>query len=502
MNKALVLIFSLIIIFSDHLIGQYRIYPFDITFNYILFSKRLSPYSLSNNPAFLQFDDTDELLHIKSTIESASGKFKTTFEPEISNLSSITFSGKKSLGNSQIFKGSFSFLKDERKNWNWIFSKNYRNGNLFLLADSSSGYSRFNAIAMEASYFNKLTDKFSLGVNLNYLVDEGLKTVSPRPTSNHRDISIRIGTGYEFSENLVSAVSLSLGDYLEEISYKEDEGSVLKEISLMKFRGFDHPVIVKKKTETRVVYENTYDFNFDLFYSLHPSINAGININSGILHSTSKEDFINPKSQGYFQRKYNSQLLTINYKPMFEFETQLILLNYNSNFWLRHPDFKVMLSDNSMIDQGALFKINYHLSASSINLNFGIQRFLTSFDDYYSNVFSKVKSISYLVGIGFESQIFQKVNFKTSYSFRRYSPSEKSLSYLTPSSVFTNFSVNDFSIINSVSNEHIFYTVIDLNNRIGKFTLNIYGSYLKPEETQEDYRFNSQISLEYKLKVY
>ncbi len=502
MKKTLVLTFSFIILFSDLLIGQSRIYPFNITLDYHLFLKRLNPFSLSNNPALLQFDETDELLHINSNLVSASGKFKTNFEPEISNLTSLTFSGKKSLGNSQIFKGSFSFLKDERKNWNWIFSKNYRNGNSFLLGDSSSGYSRFNAIQMEASYFNKLTDKFSFGVTLNYLVDEGLKTVSPRPTSNHRDISIRIGTDYEFSEDLITAVSFSVGDYLEEISYKEDEGSVLKEISLLKFRGFDYPVIVKKKTETRAVYENTYDVNVDLFYLLHRSLNVGLNINSGILHSTIKEDFINPKSQGYFQRKHNSQLLMINYKPIYELETQLIFSNYNSNFWSRHPDFKVMLSDNSISDQNALLKIYYHLKSSSINLNFGVQRFSTLIDDYYSDVFSKVKSTAYMAGVGFGSQIFQNVSFNTAYNFRRYIPSEKSLSYSTPSSIFANYFVNDFSLINSTSTEHIFYSTIDFKSRFGLFTLNIYGSYLKPDERSTNYRFSSQVSLEYKLKVY
>lgn len=101
-----------------------------------------------------------------------------------------------------MFKGIFGFNKLIRKKWDLVFSKDYSTGNPFLIGDSSSGSSVFNGIYFDANYFNRFSEKFTIGAGLEYYVDEGMKRVSPKPTSQHRNILFKFGSTFSPLEEL------------------------------------------------------------------------------------------------------------------------------------------------------------------------------------------------------------------------------------------------------------------------------------------------------------
>lgn len=493
--------FFILISGYNFLLGQ-SYYPFDISFNQKLLFIEVNPYELSKNPALLEFDKSDELLRITSSVNTKSGDYKSTFDPRTHNIYSVTFSGKKKLDDSKIFNGTFGFIKDERKNWLWIFSKNYKTGNPFLLGDFSSGYSRFNGIHSEASYSEALSNRLSLGGMISYLVDEGLKNVSPRPESKHLNISLKIGFSYKFSQSLINAVSLKFTDLQEEIIYKEDQESVLKEITLLKFRGIDFPIVVNKKTESKIVYDNNYELNYDIFYFINHKFKVAFSFLYGIFQSTSKENLIQPQLVGYFQNSFNSQQLIIDYHPIKRTSVFLLISNSFSNSWAKHPNYNILLSDNSLKIRNILLRSTYFFASQNfLQGTLGLEKYSNYINDYHSNVFSKVNSFIYTLGIKFKHEPNFKIGYEIGYFICKYIPSNKELIYTTPSKYFFDYRIKDIQIIHTPFIEQIISTILEYNSSsIGKFILSYSLSFLKPNNINE-IQTNSNFSLEFRLKA-
>src|SRR5690606_11463407 len=146
---------------------------------------------------------------------------------------------------------------------------------------------------MNAQYSARLFNRLLTGFSINYYVDEGLKEVSPRPTSDHRDIDAGIGIGYELNNNLSLGGSLRAYDYNESIQYSEDIEAIYAETILFKFRGLDLPEIIKKTSESRASYHNGYDGKLDLFYS-DINISAALFGGNNLEHITFKDNLSNP----------------------------------------------------------------------------------------------------------------------------------------------------------------------------------------------------------------
>jgi hypothetical protein len=234
-----------------------QIYSSDPFFKTIFESrKNINSYYVGDNPAYLRFENGDQLLSLQSSYFNNDGEFKRFIDPSAIRLYQVSASGKKAIDSAQVFKGSFAFQRLERKNWNWLVSKYYDDFDPFLFGDSTSGSAHYNGIVMNAQYGAGLFDQLLFGFNFNYSVDEGLKEVFPHPTSNHRDIDLSIGLGYLLNENFTIGASTKIYDYNEKIKYEEDQGAVSREVYLLKFRGFDFPFVNNKKTETRYSYRN------------------------------------------------------------------------------------------------------------------------------------------------------------------------------------------------------------------------------------------------------
>jgi hypothetical protein len=61
-------------------------------------------FQLSQNPALLNYDEDEELLYIKTSFSSSDEKLKRYFDPGKINFYQVRFSGKKKIGDNQIFK--------------------------------------------------------------------------------------------------------------------------------------------------------------------------------------------------------------------------------------------------------------------------------------------------------------------------------------------------------------------------------------------------------------
>lgn len=474
-----------------------------------LSSKPLSSiqiYDESKNPALLNFDTDDERLNISSFYNSSKNRIKRTFVPTEENFIQIQFSGKKKIDNNQIFKGIFAFNKLIRKNWDWVFTKDFRSGNPFLLGDSSSGNSTFNGIYFDANYFNNLSERFSIGAGLEYFVDEGLKQVSPKPTSQHRDILFRIGSSYDFSNYLIAGILIQLEDKKEEISYREDEGAVYKEITLLKFRGVDLPISIKKKTENRIAFLNGFSIASDLIYSPLKSFKVFANVRKGIEQILQKEEITNPQNQGYFQNDYLRAKLNSQLKLSETLSSSIGIEYFNSSSWSRHPNFFSVVSDNDQTFISVKGTLNYQLSSKlSFGLGTGLGQLRMKLNDYYSNVLFDLSSNLFMLLNEFDFKFTEIVGLKTFLIFENYKPRKAELWFFNPSAYFINFFSKDFEYFSTEFFKYELGLSTILNTIFGEFDFDLFYIYYEPRNSSpklKNYNSDLRTILSYRVKVY
>lgn len=471
MKKILFNFLFTILIFSN-LYAQYYIYDFHNL--KIMPDTSINIFEISQNPSLMTFDFDDDRLNVSLLYNSKRDQIKRFLAPEGNDIYNIEFSGKKKINNNQIFKGYFAISKNIRKNWSWVFSKDYQTGNPFLLGDSSSGNSVFNGIYFSANYFNQLSNRLNIGAGLEYFVDEGLKNVSPKPTSQHRNISLRVGTSVNVLKNLKLGLSINAEDRKEEILYKEDKGSVYKEITLYKFRGFDLPVTIKKKTETRYSFFNGYYLSGDLIYNTSAIFQIYGNVKKGIYQVLQRDEISNPVNQGNFLNDYYKVKFLSLFSFVNGFNSIAGFEYFNSNFWSRHPEFYTVFSEGKqeLISFNGNFVYDWNPEIS-FNAGAGFGRFKYEIEDYYSNIYFNLNSYLYSILTGVKIKLVQKIDLKILFLIQQYEPEKTNLDFSNPTIYFKNFFIKDFDFLSTELRKYMTGLSIKLNSTLGEFVFSV-----------------------------
>jgi hypothetical protein len=403
MNSSFYKYLLLTVLYIPVLQGQSFYNPYN-HFN-LLFesSNKVNPYFVSGNPAYLGYDGRDELLSINAAYDNEDGSLRKFFDPGTERNYDLSFSGKKTLDSSQTFKGLFAIQRMERKDWAFLATKDYNSGSLFLLGDSTTGGSRYNGIFMNVQYSARLFGRLLTGVSVDYYVDEGMKEISPRPTSEHRDINATAGFGYLFSDNLSAGLSFNVYDKNEKIVYAEDEGALYTETILFKIRGLDLWETAVKKTEQRYSYYNSYNGTADIYYH-NDILSAVCFAGNTVEHITVKDNGTSPVPEGYWE----NTSVHAGAEAMFYLSDKLnagLLYKYSNNdMWAKHPAYNVLINSTEISSNefgaGLQYKLTDKLSAGlEINASLSNEKC----DDYYSDIYYDIDrfTISPLLGLSY-----------------------------------------------------------------------------------------------------
>lgn len=470
-------------------------------------ANRVNPYFIGNNPAFLEYDQRDELLEIQSSFDNSSGKFKPFIEPETTSLYQLSFSGKKILEATHFFKGQFAIQRTERDNWQWITTKSYNIGSPFLLGDSTAGRSRYNGLFMKAEYSNKLIDRFLTGVSLGYYVDEGLKEVSPRPTSIHRDMDLSFGIGYLINENMSGGASLKAFDYNEEIKYREDEGSILRETILFKFRGYDYPIVLSKKVETRFSYHNGYYGYIDLNYFPNKQFSTSLYAGTGIEHLTVKDDALNPRSEGYWRKTQNEGGLLASFSFTKYVKAGLWYSFYFQDTWAKHPEFNILLMELDNLNHKVYCGIEYTISQDLVlGFETGLELTKISCNDYYSDILWNLNGNKFCSSFGIEYRWSDRLSTFLASELSKYFVNNSNLQGPISSERFNNSRIADIIYYQTEYLYYNLYLKTAFNpGFLGHFNFYIYyDSYNSQNSSFYNHsKYHSlEIILELRLKAY
>jgi hypothetical protein len=501
--------YTILVIAASQSVNAQDIYNRHNIFNTILDAKgRINPYSLSGNPAFLPYDSRDQLLSVESNWSSTDGGYKKFLEPGIERTYDLDFTGKKHLDKNQIFKGMFSLTRLERHDWNWLAVKNYNNGSPFLLGDSTSGRTRYNGIFMNAQYSAYLTERFLTGFSISYGVDEGLKEIAPRPTSNHRDMDITVGAAYNIIPEFAAGLSFRTFDFLEQINYREDEGALYDETIIFKIRGFDYPLRISKKVESRISYHNRYYFNSDFFYN-SSDLTAVAYLGAGTEQIVIKEDLSNPRIEGYWNNDLVKAGVNFKYNLGYSWSAGLSYKMTRNEMWARHPLFNVLLMNNNIYVHEASAGFEHIFSTRlSAGVELGGEFTDNKMDDFYGNVSYGYKLSGYnaMVGVNYIWSDYLKTFIVIGGGNKKNS--DLNISNEFPSSYFQNSRYIDLAYLNN----DLFTTRIHLNAEIQTGfpgIINLYVTYINNSVTGDGApEFSSaqrsflNAAVEFKVKVF
>ncbi|NWF90028.1 MAG: hypothetical protein HXY50_11285 [Ignavibacteriaceae bacterium] len=467
----------------------------------------VNSYYFGFNPALLTVNPEDELLSLSTDFSLSDGEFKRFVDPKSNHFYQLRASGRKAIDTSQNFKGSFSLHRSERNDWTWIFTRDYQTSNPFLIGDSTTGNSRLNGIQMTAEYSNKIIENLSIGIALDYSVDEMLKEISPRPTSEHRDIQARLGLNFSAFSELNLGIVADIYDKNEELSYREDEGSITQETIILKFKGYDFPNVLRKKTETRYSYTNGYAGGLNFSYNLARSILAAGYIFSGFDKTIIKDDAIDPSAEGLWMNNN----LTAGLQLFADVEEQIKFgLIYNGRIddgWAKYSPYNVLYYEREGSEHSAACGMQYSFNNKiSAGLELGASFNSHNEHDYYSTVENYINSNLYFgragLGITWSDEFYSII----SYAFHNRTIPEFSFISKDQSDYFNYYRKEDILYLLTESSGHELSFSAKITPKFwGSFY--IYFNWMSNTPKNASYftgriRNEFKSSIEYRVKIY
>jgi hypothetical protein len=495
------------ITFCTPVFGQYLREPIISLYTVFDDDHKINAWHVGNNPAFLFQDATDELLCIRSAIDNASGDFRRFIDPGRTTLFQQSAAGKKTIDSVQVFKGHFGIQNLRHHNWTWLATKNYASGSPFLFGDSTAGQTNYNGIIMNAAYARKIGHKFLVGIEVNYHVDEGLKTVSPKPTSKHRDIDMRLGAGYVTESNLAFGFHSRVYNNFESIAYREDEGAIMRETVLFKFRGYDFPETLNKKVETRYSWHRGY-FNYGtVSYKIHNRFAAAASFGGGIEDIRIEDDALNPIENGYWRNDVYETRMKASYHVMKNLSAGIDFRYRHDDMWARHPSFNVLLMEREIKQLLTIGGLKYRLSSVwSLGMEGGVHISRQNNNDYYSNIPWSFDGQKVVSNVGCRYAFSSSFQIVAGYGYNQYSSRNIKFVASEGSKIFSDFRNQDIFFYQTGYSEHVVNAKASIMfQRLGMFHLYIHYAHRSATDTDifNDCNYdNLSVILEYRVKVY
>ncbi len=370
----------------------------------------------TGNPAMMRISHYGDDLQMAILFDDQSGDFRRFIDPNRHASYTIRASGSKTVGDRQLFLGSFGFRRTEYHDWQWLSTRFYEEAHPFLKADSTTGLSRYNEIVFTGGYAIELRPGWNAGVSLYYMVDEGLKDVAPKPLSTHRDFRFWLGSTYRIGSVEIGAYG-GIDDREEELRYTEYEGAILEETVLINFRGYDRPIVQRRDRETRITRGTAWH------YGAHGSwlLPEGLRLHAQYRGSRSaldiEEDITRPRKEGYTSSRSHQ----VESDLIWNRGGTMLAAGYrftSAERWAEFQPFDVLMTDASRRMHRFVTGWSLHVTNElELGLEFQIANSDQSEDDYYSDIAWAVDHSDFGFRTGFTGRFNNRMNLTLHYGY-------------------------------------------------------------------------------------
>lgn len=370
----------------------------------------------TGNPALLRLSHRGDDLNMAMHFDHASGGFRRSVEPGRDANYTVLASGSKTLEDRQLFTGSFGFRRTEYMDWQWVSTRFYDEAHPFIMADSTTGRSRFNEILVNGGYAIELLTGWHLGTSVEYMVDEGLKDIAPKPLSTHRAIRFRAGSSYR-NERIEIGAYGGLDDEEEELRYTEYEGAILEETVLISFRGYDEPVVQRRDRESRLTRSSSRHYGAHAAWTLPAGLRLHAQYRGWQRALDIEEDITRPRDEGHTSA--NSHRLEAD--MIWQRSRYLLALGYryiSDEQWGEFQPFNVLMNEMDRRMHRFVTGWSVRIGAAA---EAGVQWHLAYGDrseqDYYSDIFWSADQSDIGFNAGITARLTGRMRIKTSYGF-------------------------------------------------------------------------------------
>ena len=380
----------------------------------------------TGNPALQRVSHPGDDLQMAFLFDDQSGAFRRFVDPGRHASYAVLASGSKTVGDRQLFQGSFGFQRTQYHDWQWLSTRFYEEAHPFLKADSTTGLSRYNEIVFTGGYAIELRPGWNAGATLYYMVDEGLKDVAPKPLSTHRDIRFRLGSSYRTGQFEFGAFG-GIDDREEELRYTEYEGAILEETVLINFRGYDRPIVQRRDRETRISRGTSWH------YGAHGSwlLPEGLRLHAQYRGSSSaldiEEDITRPRKEGYT----SSLSHLVDADLIWNRGETMVAAGYrftSAERWAEFQPFDVLLTDASRRMHRFVTGWSSQVADElEVGLEWQIAYGDQSEDDYYSDIAWSVDYSDIGFRTGFAGQVSHRMRLTAHYGYLNRSASNSRL---------------------------------------------------------------------------
>jgi hypothetical protein len=380
------------------------------------FDLDLNLYDFGNNYAWLIEDHKFDVLYIRPSINFQSGDYRRYYDAEKTSLYLLSFDGTKILKDG-AFRGYVTYEVESRKNVNRALSRYPYNGVPFRMTDTTSGDFIYNGPRVGFQYSFIPLKNFYLGIDLNYQIVDGLKSVYSRAKSLWRNIDGSVNLAYKFSKDLVIGGKLTLLDNKESIEAKSED---LFDAEIFNYRGDTYAFRRRSQTVEQTYREKL--IRYDIASIISPVTNLTIGLKGNYINSNLKTQF----PYGMLKEYEEGHTVFEDYGTTFKAHYSLaknLLIGFEGSYdkhssWSRISETSLMIwkwkIQTLSIGSGASFKFN-SLPLVSV-FEFRIGKVKSDSSKYIDNNFTHYNEPFYSAILGLEYEIFEKVFLRAGYS--------------------------------------------------------------------------------------
>jgi len=419
---------------------------------------QLNLYDFGGNPAWLVLDKNKSWLRFSFITNKNSGHFRRTYDPETLMDLNGQVEGVKILDENQTFYGSVNYHNLRLNNVHQAINLNPYQENPFRLTDNTTGGINYLGPSVFFQYSKNIyQQKLFIGGSATYQIETGLKDVFPQPRTIYRYFQSGAGLAYRFSDQLNVGATFFYSNTQEFTEIISPDPFERRQVIVLKFRGENFFTESLGSLE-QFTKNAAYKVGCQLTYAPNNYVKSGLVVHYNFQTTDFLENRFIPKSDGIWKLNgYEISWKTRLEIPGVPFGFGLAYDRICFNDWIKHPDFPVLMGDDTFCENRIGVGISYE--PLFVPLVFGAEYHFGYADknkkDYISRLLESGEINNSIFKMGAEYQLFKNLMVRTGVIYHKNNIDADLLSFdeFLPQNIKKRFTFGIAQISGSVETE-------------------------------------------------
>ncbi len=304
----------------------------------------LSLYRSGQNPAGLIQDEPVAWLAFTPQITNAWGSLRRAFTPGHVTIYGAGFEGVKPLGSRGTFRGSSTYLVEERSSVYRSLKRTPYGGEAYFFTDTTTGSFTYKGPSVAFAYAYEITPGLQVGADVGYALQDGLKDVYTTVKSLFRRVQGTAGIAYRVDDGIHLGLTVHPFDEQERLEAKSEEGL---DAEVFNFRGETFAKRRAKSSVAHTVRLTGEEFGVQAAWLSPVGMEASI---VGIVGAARTRDLITTDREealedGFAQRSWYEAAARVRMRITPDATIGVGVTHRSQREWSRYPALDLLLWD-------------------------------------------------------------------------------------------------------------------------------------------------------------